>query len=96
MNYNFKFITSLLFGLVFCLNVFSQVEKGDRLLSPYFKITTPGIDSEEFPLLSTLADVNIAGPITDVTITQSYKNNGDIPIETIYVFQSLPEPMFTR
>ncbi len=86
MKSKIQIFTSLLLGLVLSLNAYGQVEKNDQSLSPYFKINTPGIDSEEFPLLSTTADVNITGPIADVTVTQLYKNNGDLPIEAIYVF----------
>ncbi len=39
-----------------------------------------------FRLKSTNAEVNIAGVIADVTITQDYRNEGKKPIEAIYVF----------
>ena len=52
----------------------------------YFHIETEGIDAEDFPLLSTIADVNITGPIASVTVTQTYKNDGSVPIEAVYVF----------
>ncbi len=54
--------------------------------SPYFHVSTEGITSEQFPLLSTSAQVNITGPIADVTVRQVYKNSGDRTIEAIYVF----------
>ena len=38
------------------------------------------------PLKSTSAQVNIAGVIADVTITQEYQNNSKQAIEAIYVF----------
>lgn len=38
------------------------------------------------PLIHTEADVSIAGVIADVKVTQVYVNNGDAPLEAIYVF----------
>ncbi len=60
--------------------------KEDRTLSPYFFI--PGGDSstDRLPLKSTSADIAIAGVIADVTVTQVYTNEGEHPIEAIYVF----------
>lgn len=57
----------------------------DKTLAPYFHIE--GEDAlESLPLLSTTADVDIAGVIADVEITQIYKNDGDRPIEAVYIF----------
>ena len=58
----------------------------DKTLSPYFFI--PGNDSqtEQLPLKSTKAEVDIASIIADVKVTQEYKNEGKTPIEAIYVF----------
>ena len=78
--------------LIFALCIFSsqtlfaQEAGRSQNESPYFHITTEGVQSDDFPLLSTKANVNITGPIADVTITQTYKNDGKIPIEAIYVF----------
>ena len=66
--------------------LFAQIENPRQSQSPYFHITTDGINSEDFPLFSTTAKVNITGPIADVVVTQTYKNDGKIPIEAIYVF----------
>ncbi|UCG41858.1 MAG: TonB family protein, partial [candidate division WOR-3 bacterium] len=38
------------------------------------------------PLLSTTAEVDIAGVIADVKVVQLYKNEGKKPVEAIYVF----------
>lgn len=54
--------------------------------SPYFTILTEGFVIEDFPLLSTTVQSNIAGPIADVEVRQSYRNDGTVPIEAIYVF----------
>lgn len=41
---------------------------------------------EQLPLKSTEASVDIAGVIAEVKVTQVYKNEGQMPIEAIYVF----------
>ncbi len=82
-------------GLIFALpilayspaksQVFKETEK-EKTLSPYFMIPNGDPGTDKIPLLSTSADVRIAGVIADVTITQVYKNEGEKPIEAIYVF----------
>ena len=57
-----------------------------KTLSPYFVIPQGDPSIDKIPLLSTSADVKIAGVIADVTIKQVYKNEGVKPIEAIYVF----------
>lgn len=53
--------------------------------SPYFFITS-NTGGDPLPLKSTHADVNITGVIADVTIEQEYKNEGQSPLEAIYMF----------
>ena len=68
---------------------FSFVKAGDhddRTLSPYFVVKGSGGKSDVMPLKSTKGDVNIAGVIADVTVTQVYKNEGTKPLEATYVF----------
>ncbi len=48
----------------------------DKTLSPYFFIQSDDPETDRLPLKSTKADVNIAGVIADVTITQVYMNEG--------------------
>ena len=60
-------------------------DSSDSNLSPYF-IVEGDIEVENFPLLKTGAEVNIAGVIAEVALTQVYKNDGDKTIEAIYVF----------
>ena len=55
-------------------------------LSPYFLVKSEDPDVDQLPLLLTSADVNIAGVIADVTVTQVYKNEGTRPLEALYVF----------
>jgi Ca-activated chloride channel family protein len=76
-------VLSFLFGGV----AYAQSkESDDRTLSPYFfvKSDEPGV--EQLPLKSTSAKVNISGVIADVRVTQIYKNEGERPLEAIYVF----------
>jgi Ca-activated chloride channel homolog len=58
----------------------------DKTLSPFFVVdgSKPGV--EALPLESTRADVRIAGVISDVTVTQTYRNDGDRTISAKYVF----------
>ena len=58
----------------------------DKTLSPYFLVLSDDPKSEQLPLKSTNADVNIAGVIADVTVVQVYQNQGNNPIEAVYVF----------
>jgi Ca-activated chloride channel family protein len=64
----------------------SKSQAGDRTLSPFFVVdgATPG--SEAMPLESTHADVHIAGVIANVTVKQTYRNDGTTTISARYVF----------
>ena len=78
---------SLVFYLLVSPIIFGQFGSGqDKTLSPYFYILSDDERSQNLPLKSTSAQVNIAGVIADVTVSQVYKNAGDKPIEAIYVF----------
>ena len=58
----------------------------DRTLSPYFFIKSDDPKTDRLPLKSTRADVRIAGVMSDVTITQGYKNEGKNTLEAVYIF----------
>lgn len=58
----------------------------DKTLSPYFFVQGSDENTEALPLKYTSADVNIAGVIADVKVTQEYMNKGNKPIEAIYIF----------
>lgn len=58
----------------------------DKTLSPYFVVLSEDPSLDQLPLKSTSADVNIAGVIADVEITQVYKNTGKNTLEAIYTF----------
>jgi len=58
----------------------------ERILSPYFLVegANPGVES--FPLKSTQVTAKVSGVIADVTVTQVYENQGNLPIHARYVF----------
>lgn len=74
--------------LLFCLFFASIVlaQETDQSYAPYFFVKSENPTLDQLPLKSTKAEVNIAGVIADVTITQVYKNEGQQAIEAIYVF----------
>ena len=71
--------------LFFNMNI-GQAQQKDKTLSPYFKIISDNDLTEQLPLKSTTAEVNILGVIADVKIEQTYENTGATPIEAVYVF----------
>jgi len=79
-------ISIILSSFTFTAN--AQPDAEDKTLSPYFfvKGDNPGYD--QLPLQGTTADVNIAGTIADVTISQIYLNEGNTTLEAIYTFPS--------
>jgi Ca-activated chloride channel family protein len=80
-----KNILTLIGAILFSFQ-FLIAQPEDKTESPYFFISTGNISLDEFPLLGTKASVTIVGSIADVTVTQSYSNNGTVPIEAVYVF----------
>jgi len=89
-----KTLTRLLAAVLFIIlfasaSAFGQMpEKAmdDKTLSPYFFVQGGDPEVDTLPLRSTRADVDIAGVIARVRVTQVYKNTGKRPIEAIYVF----------
>ena len=61
-------------------------EDGDRTLSPYFFVKGSEDGADRLPLKSTAVSVDIAGTIADVKVAQVYRNEGQRPIEAVYVF----------
>jgi len=55
-------------------------------LSPFFYVQSDDPSTDRLPLKSTAADVRIAGIIADVTVTQTYRNEGTRALEAIYIF----------
>lgn len=57
----------------------------DRTLSPYFFVQgDPGVD--RLPLKDTKVEIGVTGIIADVTVLQTYSNEGARPINARYVF----------
>ncbi len=88
-----RILVSILFALaVFTANNsilwadFSDEERSEKTLSPYFFVNSDDPSVDQLPLLHTSAEVNIAGVIADVTVTQLYKNEGKHALEAVYVF----------
>ncbi len=76
------FILSL-FGLA----IAGQTESpADKTLSPYFFVKSDDPSVDQLPLKGTSAEVDIAGVIARVKVTQVYKNEGQRPLEAIYIF----------
>jgi Ca-activated chloride channel family protein len=63
-----------------------QSLESDKSLAPYFFVQSDDPSLDQLPLKLTEAMVHISGVIADVHITQIYKNEGERPIEAIYIF----------
>lgn len=63
-----------------------EEDNAEKTLSPYFFVESPIEGAEAFPLESTRVAASIAGVIAEVTVTQTYRNDGTVPIHARYVF----------
>jgi len=86
-----KIIKTTLFilaGFVFFTStIYAKPEiSDDKTLSPYFFVKSDDPEIDQLPLKSTSVNVNVAGVIADVTVKQVYKNQGQTPLEAIYMF----------
>jgi Ca-activated chloride channel family protein len=63
-----------------------ETQPQQKSLAPYFYVKSKDSAGDELPLKETSADVQIAGVIADVTISQVYRNEGQIPLEALYIF----------
>lgn len=81
-----SFFTLLLAIFLIAPGFAQEEESADKTLSPYFFVQSDDPEVDRLPLQSTSAEVNIAGVIADVKVTQVYKNEGNRPLEAIYVF----------
>ncbi len=59
---------------------------GAKTLSPFFYVKGEDTAVDALPLKSTRAVVRIAGVIADVTVEQAYANEGQKPLEAVYIF----------
>jgi Ca-activated chloride channel homolog len=82
-------LTATLIVLFLMADAFAQTSSAtfeDKTLSPYFMIGNDSVSLEQFPLREALGEVNIAGNIANVTVSQVYENKGKRAIEATYVF----------
>lgn len=65
-----------------------QNDEEEPLLAPYFIVQGSGDEdpADSFPLKSTDVITNINGVIAETYVTQTYANEGDVPINARYVF----------
>lgn len=62
-------------------------DSAERTLSPYFFVDGAAADGvEPFALESTRVHANVNGVVADVTVEQTYRNGGSVPINARYVF----------
>ncbi len=86
MNYRHLACIVLLIALSATSSAQEEFEIPEQTLSPFFFVQTDDPELDQLPLKSVSATVNIPGVIADVTIEQVYTNEGDKPLEAIYVF----------
>jgi len=89
MKYKTRILGSLIFAASMLVgnDVCAQLERGtDKTLSPYFFVKSDDPEVDQLPLKSTSVKVDISGVIADVVVTQVYKNEGNRPLEAIYIF----------
>ena len=79
----FSLLSGIAFAKIFAPN---PSEGNDKTLSPYFFVKSDDPTIDQLPLKSTSALVNISGVISDVQVTQVYKNEGKKALEAIYIF----------
>ena len=88
MPLNHRWRRTLLLAGLFCVlaaPALAEPTTDDKTLSPYFFIEgDPTVD--RLPLAKTVVQVDVAGVIADVKVTQTYKNEGSRPIHAEYVF----------
>jgi Ca-activated chloride channel homolog len=76
-----------LFSLVcVALPLGTAAAQDDRTLSPYFFVEGAGDGVEPFALEATQVHADVSGVIADVTVEQTYRNGGTVPINARYVF----------
>lgn len=83
---------TLICCLVSCAALATAQDSGtdaprDATLAPYFQVLTavdPGVDA--LPLKDTQVDATVAGVIADVSVVQTYTNEGSVPLDARYVF----------
>lgn len=73
-------------GLGLPLGTAAAQDDAERSLSPYFFVEGAPDGVEPFALESTQVHANVSGVVADVTVEQTYRNRGAVPINARYVF----------
>ena len=81
-----RLIGLLLFTFTASWLLAQEAEQPEKTISPYFWVKSDKEGTDQMPLKATYADVNIAGVIADVKISQVYVNEGQNTLEAIYIF----------
>ncbi|MEP2776669.1 MAG: VIT domain-containing protein [Luteolibacter sp.] len=71
--------------LAFAFATASLYASNEEPASPYFEIHGDH-RADTFPLKDSHAEISIAGTIAQVTLTQTYTNDGETPIDATYLF----------
>lgn len=79
-----KFCLLFIAIAVFSISASAQTQK-DKTLSPYFFVQGDA-NVDHLPLKDTRVDINVSGIIADVGVRQTYRNEGQRPINARYVF----------
>lgn len=64
----------------------SDAQASARTGAPYILVTSKEAQVDSLPLEASKAEVQIAGVMAHVTVTQVYRNRGQVPLEATYVF----------
>ena len=64
----------------------SRPDNLEQTGAPYFMVDTDRGTSEALPLASTRSNVQVAGTVAHVRVSQVYRNRGSEPLEATYVF----------
>lgn len=86
MPRRFRPFSLLFLGLCLPLSAARAQDPTDRSLSPYFLVDAEAEGVEPFALEATRVHAEISGVIADVTVEQTYRNGGVVPISARYVF----------
>jgi len=85
-----RVFSSIIWLVLAGMSIAQTGEDADKTLSPYFFVKSDDPNLDQLPLKSTATNVDIAGVIADVKVTQVYKNEGKHPLEAIYIFPASP------
>lgn len=90
MNSSYRWLARLLLAgwMLWALGL--KAEEGeapnDKTLAPYFFVHSDDPNLDRLPLKSTEVEATASGVIADVVVRQTYRNEGQRPIEAKYIF----------